>query len=95
MTSAAICRRRLVVSGRVQGVGFRYSTQGEAARLGLRGWVRNTDDGKVEIVAEGPPTAVDALEAWCRRGPAGARVASVVATEVPAYEALGPFAITR
>ena len=91
--SAKTVRRRIVVSGRVQGVGFRYATQHEANRLGLRGWVRNTDDGKVEIVAEGTPADVDALQAWCQRGPSGARVANVVASEIPAREALGSFTI--
>lgn len=93
--SAASARRHLVVSGRVQGVGFRYATRREAARLGLRGWVRNTEDGRVEIVAEGPVADVDALQAWCHRGPAGARVTSVIATDIPAREALGTFSITR
>jgi acylphosphatase len=95
MMAAATCRRHLVVSGRVQGVGFRYSTQRQATRLGLCGWVRNTDDGKVEIMAEGPLSAVDALEAWCRHGPPGARVTSVVTTDLPVREVLGPFAIAR
>ena len=88
-------RRRIIVSGRVQGVGFRYATQREATRFGLRGWVRNTDDGKVEIVVEGEVSTVDSLETWCRRGPAGARVSTVVASEVEIRDALGPFAITR
>ena len=90
----ATTRRRIVVSGRVQGVGFRYATQREATRLGLRGWVRNTEDGKVEIVVEGGINDVDGLQAWCRRGPAGARVSTVAASEIPTGEALGPFAIT-
>lgn len=88
-------RRHIVVSGHVHGVGFRYATRHEAVRLGLRGWVRNIDDGKVEIVAEGDAAAVDALQAWCQRGPAGANVTSVVATDIPAREALGSFMITR
>lgn len=93
--SATSPRRHIVVSGRVQGVGFRYATKHEATRLGLRGWVRNTDDDRVEIVAEGDAAAVDALQTWCRRGPAGARVTTVVATDIAAREALGPFVITR
>jgi acylphosphatase len=93
--SAAALRRHIVVSGRVQGVGFRYATQREASRLGLRGWVRNTDDGKVEIVVEGDLAAVDALQAWCQRGPSGARVTNVVASNVSAREELGSFTIAR
>jgi acylphosphatase len=70
-------RKRIIVTGRVQGVGFRYATVEQANRLGIVGTVRNTPDGRVELVAEGPPSQVDALIAWCRRGPSGARVANV------------------
>lgn len=70
-------RIRAVVRGRVQGVGYRASTEREATRLGLAGWVRNLPDGAVELEAEGPAVAVDALVAWCRRGPALARVTAV------------------
>lgn len=67
-------RVQVRVEGRVQGVYFRASTQAEARRLGLDGWVRNLPDGSVEAVAEGPREALDALVAWARRGPPGARV---------------------
>jgi len=67
----------LVISGLVQGVGFRFATQREASRLGLRGWVRNRPDGRVEAVAEGPSEAVERLVEWCHRGPAGALVREV------------------
>ena len=56
------------LSGRVQGVWFRASTQNEAQRLGLTGWVRNLPDGRVEFVAEGEADAIDHLLAWCRNG---------------------------
>jgi acylphosphatase len=69
--------RHLQISGRVQGVGFRYSMQKEATRLGLRGWVRNRRDGSVEALVQGSEEAVAALTAWARRGPAGAKVAEV------------------
>lgn len=69
--------RRLLISGRVQGVGFRYSLQREAERLGLAGWVRNRSDGSVEALAQGAPDALDALVAWARRGPPAARVSEV------------------
>lgn len=70
-------RRRLVVHGVVQGVGYRWSCAREAERLGLAGRVRNLDTGEVEIVAEGPADAVGRLEAWARRGPAYAMVTGV------------------
>ena len=69
--------KRLRIHGVVQGVGFRYSLQREAVRLGLAGWVRNRRDGTVEALALGPAAAVDALVAWARRGPPSARVERV------------------
>jgi acylphosphatase len=80
-------RVRVVVSGDVQGVGFRWSTREEAAGRGLRGWVRNLADGRVEAVFEGPPVDVDAMVAWCRTGPRWATVSRVeVVEEEPAGE---------
>lgn len=70
-------RAHAYVSGRVQGVGFRFSTVDEARRLGLRGWVRNLADGRVELEAEGERSQVEALLAWCRRGPPAAAVDDV------------------
>ena len=64
----------MVISGRVQGVFFRDSTQREARRLGVDGWVRNLGDGTVEAVFEGPPAAVEAMLGFCRRGSERARV---------------------
>lgn len=74
---------RIRISGRVQGVMFRDSCRREADRLGVTGWARNDPDGAVSVAAEGRPAAVDALVAWCRTGPPGARVegVDVVATE--------------
>jgi acylphosphatase len=69
------CRAfRATVEGRVQGVGFRYSTLQEARRLGLKGWVRNEDDASVSLFAEGAPEALDRLAAWLEVGPPGAFV---------------------
>ncbi len=68
---------RCVVSGRVQGVFFRAAARDEAKRLGLTGWVRNMVDGRVELNACGPYSAVDAFIAWLHRGPPPARVTSV------------------
>lgn len=69
--------RRLRIHGVVQGVGFRYSLQREAIRLGLSGWVRNRRDGTVEAVVAGPAGAVEAIVAWSRHGPPSARVEAV------------------
>ena len=69
--------KHLLISGRVQGVGFRYAVAEEAQRLGVTGWVRNRGDGTVEAVVDGPTDAVDAFVAWARRGPPAARVTGV------------------
>lgn len=68
---------RCVVSGRVQGVFFRATARDEARRLGLSGWVCNTIDGRVELIACGPRTIVDTFIAWLHRGPPMARVTAV------------------
>ena len=86
-----VTRHHLRISGRVQGVGFRYSMQKEAARLGLTGWVRNRRDGSVEALVQGHEEAVAALTEWARRGPAGAHVDDLRATAVDADEALAGF----
>jgi acylphosphatase len=65
------------VSGRVQGVAFRHYALKTANSLNLGGWVRNLKDGRVEAVFEGEDAAVEAMLAWCRRGPTSARVAHV------------------
>lgn len=73
--------RRLRIAGRVQGVGFRDALCGEAARLGVRGWVRNRRDGTVEALADGSEAALAALIRWAHRGPPAARVESVTVVE--------------
>jgi acylphosphatase len=78
--SESLCRR-LVVRGLVQGVGFRFSMQREAMRLGVTGWVRNRRDGTVEAMAAGTPDAVQALVAWARRGPPSSRVDEVAVSD--------------
>lgn len=83
------------VRGRVQGVGYRASTQHEATRLGLRGWVANQPDGSVALEAEGPASAVAALLAWCARGPSLARVDGVDTDELAPTGADAAFAIRR
>ncbi len=73
--------KHLVISGRVQGVGFRISMCDEADRLGVTGWVRNRRDGTVEAVVDGEPAAVAAILAWAKAGPPGARVTGVTVGE--------------
>ena len=67
-------RLNVIVRGRVQGVFFRSSTQREARRLGLTGWVANRRDGSVEVVAEGGEDELRELMGFCNRGPSAARV---------------------
>jgi acylphosphatase len=74
--------RHYLVSGRVQGVGFRYFTHVAAMREGVYGWVRNTPDGRVEIEAEGEGEALARFEHHVRHGPPGARVERVDASEL-------------
>ncbi len=85
-------RRHLIVRGRVQGVAFRWSTEEEARRLGVAGWVRNLPDGRVEAVFEGTAEAVEAAVAWCHYGPRLARVDDVDVREEPP-EGLADFGI--
>jgi acylphosphatase len=75
-------RIRAIVSGRVQGVAYRASTEAKARQLGLAGWVRNLPDGRVELEAEGPPEQVAALVTWCHHGPPSARVDQVAVEEL-------------
>ena len=76
-------RVQLRIKGRVQGVGFRFSAFDEARRLGLTGWVRNTHDGAVELVAEGDPQQLQRLVAWSHAGPPGALVTDVETQWLP------------
>ena len=86
--------RRFVISGRVQGVGFRYFALEAAERDGIHGWVRNLPDRRVEAVAEGDAEAIERFERALRHGPAGARVDGVeVEDRVPAGRDTG-FSVT-
>ena len=78
---AVIKQVRVVVTGLVQGVFFRASTEEEAKAHGLRGYVRNNSDGTVEAVFIGRRANIDKLIEWCRLGPKGARVDNVDITE--------------
>jgi acylphosphatase len=86
-------RARATVSGRVQGVFYRASTQREAVRLGLTGWVKNEPDGSVAVEAQGPRAQVEALLGWCRRGPPGARVVRLDVEWVAVCDGEGRFEI--
>ena len=77
MAAPTVIVRRLLIHGRVQGVGFRYSMQAEAAAAGAGGWVRNRRDGTVEATVAGTPDAVEKIIGWARRGPRGAQVTKV------------------
>ena len=83
----SVIRRRVTVSGRVQGVFFRDGCSREARGRGVAGWVRNRADGTVEAVLEGEPEAVEQVLAWMRAGTTSARVTDVrTAPEEPAGE---------
>jgi len=86
--------QRFVISGRVQGVGFRWFTKDAAAREGVTGWVRNLPDGRVEAWAEGDVEALTRIERALRSGPRGARVDDVVVDTEPASGRYFDFRIT-
>jgi acylphosphatase len=78
-------RISMIISGRVQGVFFRYKTQQEALKLGLTGWVRNLDGGQVEVLAEGEKDKLEELVKWCKSGPRSAKVENLEVKWLP-YE---------
>lgn len=86
-------RYRIWVEGRVQGVGFRMFALRRAQSLGIRGYVRNLSDGRVEAVAEGPETAIEAFVRELERGPRRARVDAVRRVPEPSTEPLFDFLI--
>jgi acylphosphatase len=87
-------RLELRITGRVQGVGFRWHAREAALRLGLVGWVRNRADGSVQVVAEGGREALTALADWAARGPTGARVDACDAVWSEAAGTMDDFRIT-
>ncbi|MGH8946393.1 MAG: acylphosphatase [Acidimicrobiia bacterium] len=84
---------RAVVSGRVQGVGYRQTCRQTARHLGLVGWVRNLADGRVELLCQGSPEAVDRLIDWAWAGPSAARVTNVESEVVAGDSNLADFLI--
>lgn len=86
-------RIRLIVSGRVQGVGFRYYTQRQGERMGLVGWVKNLADGKVEAEAQGVDSDVDRFVEAVKKGPSAARVIDLNVQDIPATQVDDAFEI--
>ena len=84
---AALETRRYVVSGRVQGVGFRWFVEREAAQLGITGWVRNCENGDVEVLATGTPDQHNALRHKLQQGPRASRVDLVGESKAPFLQA--------
>jgi len=85
----------LIISGLVQGVYFRKSTQEQAIVFSLTGWVRNLENGNVECVATGSPEAINLLIRWCAKGPDAARVDNVGVSEMPEVQVFDGFEIRR
>ena len=75
--------RQFLIAGRVQGVGFRFFAREAAVREGLRGFVRNLEDGRVEVQAEGDQAALERFERALHQGPAGAEILDVAMSELP------------
>lgn len=73
----AVIRKRAIVTGQVQGVGFRWGAREEAHRIGVTGWARNRQDGSVEVEVEGDPDSVRRMLDWLRSGPPGGTVHGV------------------
>ena len=86
---------RVVVCGRVQGVGYRISMREAADELRITGWVRNRRDGTVEAVVQGSDDDVERMVAWCRRGPPGARVTTVTTEALNVDPAMNTFELRR
>ena len=83
------------MNGRVQGVGFRWFARERARALGLAGWVRNRDDGSIEVAAEGPDERIESFILELRDGPPGARVSGVRPLADPGPDLPDPFDIRR
>jgi len=86
---------RILITGFVQGIGFRYFVNSNARRLGLRGWVKNTDDGRVEVLAQGSKEEIEKLIKLCEKGPFLSEVKSVDVQWEEKTEPLDEFKIAR
>jgi acylphosphatase len=87
----SVVARRLVIRGRVQGVGYRDATVQAAFECGVHGWARNRADGTVEVLLQGESEAVERMIGWCRRGPPLARVEVIEAMDVEIIVSLRTF----
>ncbi|MDG6218388.1 MAG: acylphosphatase [Candidatus Thermoplasmatota archaeon] len=83
------------IKGKVQGVFFRANTKEQAEKLGIHGWVRNLNDGRVEAVFEGEADAVEALISWCQKGPPLSHVQEVTTQEMHSFLNCAKFKIKR
>ena len=88
-----VIRKRFLVMGTVQGVGFRHSAARMALKLGVTGWVRNLPDGAVEVHAQGERESMDKMEQWLRKGPPSATITRLVVLETPLKEGESSFVI--
>lgn len=88
-----MARKLVLVSGSVQGVGYRASAYDKAVQLGLEGWIRNRSDGSVEALVEGEDAAVAEFVEWCKRGPRSAHVVGVDAQDDASLEPLSGFEV--
>lgn len=86
-------RKRVFISGCVQGVGFRWYTRAQARALGLVGWVRNLPDGRVEAVFQGADEDVEAMVEWCHTGSPSSRVRDVAVSDEPVVNREGDFEV--
>lgn len=84
---------QVIISGRVQGVWFRANTKNKAEQLGITGWVRNTDDGKVEALFEGEDDNIKEMIEWCKHGPTMAKVTDVRVKRNPDQDECNSFSI--
>ena len=85
----------LFISGKVQGVYYRASTAKKAQALGLQGWVRNLEDGRVEVHAQGPINELDQLLTWCEKGPMLAKVRDIECKLAQVDENMAQFEVMR
>ncbi|MAG13155.1 MAG: acylphosphatase [Spirochaetales bacterium] len=93
MSKDSVVAYHVILSGRVQGVGFRYSTRQVAVRLGVCGWVRNTPDGSVELVCEGSKDRIERLLKWLKSGPPGSYVTNIDKRQISAQRAFHSFTV--
>jgi acylphosphatase len=89
-----VCKR-VFLSGKVQGVSFRFHAHEQATKLGVTGWIRNNDDGRVELLVAGEAAAVEHMISWARKGPPAANVEKVDITDVKDHLPKEPFFIRR